>query len=117
MFGLIAYRESTWFDRQTDFRQWDHLARAYGAEMTLLEQTESPDPKRTLIVVDETGETSLQDFEHPQECDYLFGRTGLNDLPSVYPFARSIHIETLVAISLFGVCAASIVLEDRKRKR
>lgn len=104
-------------DRQTDLRQWDHLARAYGAELVLLEQSETPAPERTLVVVDQVGEISLQDFEHPQECDYLFGRTGLNDLPSMYSSAPSVRIETVEPISLFGVCAASAVLEDRKRKR
>lgn len=116
MFGLIAYRESSWMDRKADFRQWDHLARAYGSELALLEREEVPDPIRQLVVVDEVGAIALKDFTHPEECDYLFGYTGLNDLPSMYPDALSVRIVTPVSICLFGVVAAAIVLEDRQRK-
>ncbi len=114
---LVAYREDTWMDRKTDFRQWDHLARAYGAELILVEQNDKLPNDGVVVVLDQIGVTPLSEFVHPEECSYLFGHTGLNNLPDLISHRYSVRIATPKDISLFGVTAAAIVLHDRAVKK
>lgn len=115
MIKLVARREHTWMDRKTDYRQWDQLVRAMGAELQLLEDNELYEPHGEIIVVDQNGQYALPDFIHPKEGTYVFGRTGCADLTVTVPHSRSVRIDT-GGISLFGCEAASMLLYDRSQK-
>lgn len=120
-FCVLAFRETTWLDRNTDHQQWSHLVRAYGG-ILILEEWEKWDPANLpdnvdIVVLDETGDTALEDFEHPENCCYVFGKTYLNQLQNKIPCQHSVRIETPIKICLFGVTAGAIVLADRVRKQ
>ena len=69
-----------------------------------------------VILCDEGGETSLQDFDHPEDALYLFGRTSRSLLGS-YEFNHSVKVETKNNKGLlWGHQAASIILYDRLLK-
>ena len=97
---------------------WRHLTRAYGVGLTLIPKGAAlilDEPDETVVIVDEQGDTPLEDFEHPKDCVYVFGRTHQNDLID-YPHHHSVVITYPGSVCLFGVQAAAILLEDRKRK-
>lgn len=115
MIKLVACRERTWLDAKTDYRQWDNLARAFGVELQMIDELIAIDSAGVLIVVDERGEQELANFVHPVTCTYLFGRTGLNNIPALIDCDASVRIASKY-ISLFGISAASIILHDRRMK-
>lgn len=112
---IIAYAEPSWFNEpKIEHRLWDHLCRAYGIGFRLIE--EWPELDGHIVVFDQAGEQNLTEFIHPEDCIYVFGRTGLNDLHKLISCDVSVRIDTPKPISLFGICAASMVLHDRMMK-
>lgn len=112
---VIAFYEKGWLPHRTDRRMWDHLCRAYGAELQMVEswdEAEIPEG-HTLVVFDQAG-TPMNDFKHPKDAVYAFGRSRLS-LASVAEADHVISIETPNPISLFGISAGSIALEDRNK--
>jgi hypothetical protein len=117
MSKVVAYKEPSWMDGKTDFRLWANITRAYGVELELLE------PKAPLefiegtvvVVMDERGTQTIEKFDHPDECVYVFGRTHMNELMDT-PHDHSVRIEYEGQCCLFGIQAASIMLEDRRQK-
>ena len=117
MSKVLAYKEPSWMDENTDRAHWKNITRAYNVELTLL------DPKDKLsfadddivVIVDELGVVDIEDFEHPEDCIYVFGRTHMNSLIET-PHDFSVRIAYEGKNCLFGSQAASIILEDRRRK-
>jgi len=91
--------------------------RAYEVDFTLIprggyfERWEDEE----VVILDEQGVTTLEDFVHPENAVYVFGNTLQNDLIEL-PHDHSVVITYPGKICLFGLMAAAIVLEDRKRK-
>jgi hypothetical protein len=68
-----------------------------------------------IVICDEKGETSLEDFDHPESALYLFNRTSGGQLPGKHDY--SLRVETkLNKGMLWGHQAASIILYDRFKK-
>ncbi len=113
---VIAFRDDGWMSPNTDYRMWDHLCRAYGAELQMVSSWDDAEyPKGfDVILVDQLGDDVLGSFVHPRNGVYLFGRTSMN-LPSIMDGDHVLQIVTPNPISMFGVSAAAIVLEDRER--
>ena len=66
-----------------------------------------------VVVCDEKGDTTLEEFEHPEDALYLFNRTSGGHLTGDY----SLRIETKADKGLlWGHQAASIILYDRFKK-
>lgn len=119
MVQVIACTDRGWVDRKTDYQQWTHACRAFGADLLLVndlsELTES-DLKGTIVVLEESGKTNLSEFEHPSNCTYIFGRSGLNNIQDKVVHDETVRICTPCPICLFGITAVGIVLNDRMRK-
>lgn len=68
-----------------------------------------------VIICEETGETTLEEFKHPEDALYLFNRTSGGKLPVNANY--SIRVETKLNKGLlWGHQAASIILYDRFKK-
>jgi len=75
---------------------------------------------RSIVFIDEAGDTELDDFTHPADVAYVFGRTSQN-LMSLYMDAGqgdvSVRVDTPNNTGLpFGHQIAAIVLHDRFKK-
>ena len=118
MVKIIAFFERHWIDRKTDFRQWSNLCRSYGTPFQLLEDWDEaiiPEDHK-IVVLDEVGDQSLDTFVHPEKCVYVFGRTGINDLPIIIPCDFSVRVNAPHSKSMFGVSVCCAVLYDRNIK-
>lgn len=117
MSKVVAYKEPTWFDETTDQRMWKSITRAYGLELELLDPSDPLEfiDGTVVVMVDEQGTESIDDFIHPAECTYVFGRTQMNNLMDT-PHDHSVVVQYDEAVSLFGLHCVSVVLADRRRK-
>ena len=117
---IIACREKGWLDERADFRQWDHLCRSMGGEelqlVYRLEDIEFP-KDRPIVILDESAETHLKDFVHPENAVYVFGRSCLNKMQDAYYSDYAVRVDTPANCNMFGVTVAAIVLYDRNLKR
>ena len=114
---IIAFREKSWFHERTEKALWNALS--YGYEIPIQRisywhEAEIP-PESTIIGVDETGDVLLDEFEHPENAVYVFGRT-LQALLHEINCDMSVRVKTKLPSTIFGVSIAPIVLEDRRRK-
>ena len=116
MTKLVAYKEKTWLNPNAERQMWGHLARSYGLDWVLIsDDSEVPTDQSSLIIIDEDGDESLEDFEHPLDAIYLIGKTH-QKLTELFKNITSVRIDTPNKVCLFGISAASILLEDRRRK-
>ena len=114
MVKLIAFYEDCWMPPGTDSAQYSHLARAFGCEFQMIrawEEAVVPEG-HTVVVCDETGLAESRTYAHPTDAVYVFGRSA-QDVMGAVPHAISIRVDTPATISLFGISAASIILQDR----
>ena len=104
-------------DENTDRTHWKNITRAFGVELTLLNPKDEMefDPRDIVVIVDELGAVDIDDFEHPKDCVYVFGRTHMNKLIET-PHDFSVRIDYEGKNCLFGSQAAAIILKDRKDK-
>ena len=117
MSKVLAYKEPSWMDKNTDFRHWANVTRAYNVGLTLLDPKEKMvfDDNDIVVIVDELGTEEIEHFVHPEECVYVFGRTHMNKLIET-PHDFSVRIAYEGKNCLFGSQACAIILEDRRRK-
>jgi len=119
MITVIGHYDPGWFGREyennTDYMMYFHTCAAYGVELRMVGPDDLVGSERKIVIFDEDGDISLQDFMHPEDALYIFGRTG-QDLKLWYPDAVSVRIETPNASPLFGHVACGIVLADWWRK-
>jgi len=118
---VIAERDTGWFEckdgceKQTEWSQYDQLCRAYGVEFEVVNELTSLDGN--IVVFDEKGTILLEDFQHDEDALYVFGRSDVGrDLVGMFPDSVSVRIGVPNPVSMFGICACAIVLEDRRRK-
>lgn len=118
---VIAERDLGWFEygdgyeKQTEWAQYDQLCRAYGVEFEVVDELTAL--TGNVVVFDEKGTILLEDFQHDEDALYVFGRSDVGrDLTETFPNAVSVRIDVPNPVSMFGVCACAIVLEDRRRK-
>lgn len=124
---VIAFYEDHWMAPGTDKAQWDHLCRAFGADLQMIRSWEEAvvGEDEWVILLDETGQEDLckpADLDLvintqlsgivPEKVTMVFGRTA-QDLPtalptSAYDYVFKLH--TPNSISMFGVNAAAISL-------
>ena len=71
---------------------------------------------KTLVFVDERAETPLQDFQHPENALYIFGRTSWSALENLIQDYLSVRIDTINPGCMWGHQACAIVLHDRGLK-
>jgi len=110
---VIAYYERGWFDSEvTDFRMWDHLCRAYGVELQMINDwSEAVIPQSsTIYLMDEEGNEMLDDHEFDHSGVYVFGRTGMRLPLSIPNYNYIIRIPTPNNICLFGIVSAAVLL-------
>lgn len=112
---IAALREAGWVDEITDKAQWDNMTRSFGAELQLV--TDFADviyeKDYSVVVMDETGETNLEDFIHPENAIYVFGRSTMNNLQRQIHHDHSVRIVTPEQKSMFGCSVACAVLYAR----
>jgi hypothetical protein len=117
MSRVVAWKEPTWFGENEERAAWHMLCRAYEVPVTRLERDEKPEfaPGEIVVVMDEQGTTSLDEFLHPPDAVYVFGRTHQNDLMKM-PHDHSVRIVYPGKTTMFGITACAITLADRRRK-
>lgn len=117
MSKVLAYKEPSWMVENTDRAHWKNITRAFGVGLTLLDPKEKMqfDDDDIVVIVDELGIEEIDDFEHPENCTYVFGRTHMNSLIET-PHDFSVRIDYEGTNCLFGSQAAAIILKDRKDK-
>ena len=113
---VYAFRDSGWIDYRTDYQQWNHACRAFNADLKLVYEHHEIKPEGTVVIIEEQGDIELSDFEHPEHCTYVFGRSGLNGLHNMIEHDHVVRIKTPKDICLFGITAVGIVLRDRMMK-
>jgi hypothetical protein len=120
MSRVIAYRESNWMDAVCDRGYWHLACKAYGVGLTMFDPDTETAPEigsdETVVIMDEQGKIRLEDFKHPENCVYIFGRTHSNELVNTIRHDHSVVIEYSGDNCVFGITAVGIVLEDRKRQ-
>jgi hypothetical protein len=113
MVKVIAFREDGWMPPNTDFRQWDHLCRAYGVDLQMIdrwEEAEVPDGA-TVIGADEAGAVDVRECSPPNgDVVYVFGRSS-QDLTRTISAHMFVSIRTPHPISMFSIAAGAILLE------
>jgi hypothetical protein len=112
---FVVHREKGWFDPKTEYRIWKNLCNAYNETFVFLEDyTTTGNP---VVVLEEAGDILLEDFIHPANADYVFGRSCLNNLRDITVHDYTVRVEMPdMGQNVFGICVASIVLADRERK-
>ena len=118
MSQVVAWKEPTWFDANADRALYRFTCRAYNVELRMLDRDEEANIsiEDTVVVLDEQGKIPLSEFDHPEECVYVFGRTHMNDLIDKVPHDYSVVIDYPGDTTMFGATACAIVLADRQRK-
>lgn len=124
---VIAFYEDHWMPPGTDFAQWDHLCRAYGAELQMVRDWADAEPLEGswVTLLDENGLMDLaelgdidaavansQQGVFPEAFTLVFGRSA-QDLMTAIPsedWNYAFRITTPNAIPMFGVNACAIAL-------
>jgi hypothetical protein len=131
MIVVAGVWEQGWFDFKTELNLWHYPMRDFGVDEIAMTPISGLNNNKVrefhsveelvqhyglpLIIGTEDGETSLQDFKHPEHCLYLFNRTSGGELP-VTP-DHTLRIDTKLNKGLlWGHQAASIILHDRFKK-
>jgi len=109
--------EDGWLSPNADFRMWDLVCRAYGAELQMVNDwQEAVVPLGySLVFFSELGTKTLAELTHPDRAVYGFGRSQL-DLAATRSADEVVRIEVPNPVTMFGVSAVAIVLEDRRRR-
>ena len=131
MIIVASIWEQGWFDFKTELDLWrfplrelgvDELAmtpvsgivtnkvREFHSVEDIIEYYNLP-----VVVCDEKGEVSLEDFIHPKDALYLFNRTSGGVLPGKHDYSLRIETKNNKGM-LWGHQAASIILYDRFKK-
>jgi hypothetical protein len=113
--SIAALREKGWLDETTDRAQWFNMTRSFQADLQLVR--DFPDiviPENySVVILDESAVTPLQDFVHPENAIYIFGRSTLNNIQDKIKHDYSVKIVTPEFKGMFGVSAAGALLYAR----
>ena len=110
---------------KTEF--WEEIGNSFCSsdskfiELSTLNDAIELNPELTPIIIDEYGDIELNEFEHPQNALYLFGKTGYSPKEKLSSNILSDRIPSWATIStslalLHPHQACSIVLYDRMNK-
>jgi hypothetical protein len=124
---VIAFYEDHWMPPGTDHAQWDHLCRAYGAELQMVRDWNDAVTLEDswVCLLDENGLMDLAELGDidiaianseagvmPDKFTLIFGRTA-QDLMTAIPaedWNYAFRITTPEAVPMFGVNACAIAL-------
>lgn len=124
---VIAFYEDHWMPPATDRAQWDHLCRAFKADLQMIRSWDEAiiHPDEWVVLLDEAGDMDLAKISDidvaiaasesgvfPEKITLIFGRTAQN-LITYLPegsWNSAFKITTPEAIPMFGVNACSIAL-------
>lgn len=123
--------EQGWFDFKTELNLWHYPLRDLGVDEFAMTPKSGLNKREVqefhsvdeiiqhydlpVILCTEYGETTLEEFEHPEHALYLFNRTSGGVITNKH--THSLRIETkLNKGMLWGHQAASIILYDRFKK-
>lgn len=112
---IAALREGGWLDEITDKAQWDNLARSFEAQLQLvLEFGDIVYPVGCeVVVLDESATVALEDFAHPENAIYVFGRSTFNNIQDLVPHDHQVKVVTPQQKGCFGISIAGAVLHSR----
>ena len=114
---IIACRERGWFEEGTEDSLWTNLCRSAGTRFELVDTLDDvPELVGTIVVMDETGDESLENFAHPEDAVYIFGNSGNTGIQQHIRADHVVRIDTPHDCNMFGISAASMVLYDRMVK-
>lgn len=107
MITIVGVYDKGWFGRiergrKTDFALYRQTAQAYGVEFYMLEELEAEKWNQPVVLFDEEGNTSLEDFQHPETATYVFGRSGQDVKRYVDSPVACVRIDTPYDTPLFG---------------
>jgi hypothetical protein len=123
---IVAFYEDHWMPPGTDRAQWDHLCRAYNADLQMVRSWDEVDIEEgcRVYILDEHGDFDLNEpsdiaeamitalGDLPEKIVLVFGRTAM-DLPTFLPegsWHASYRITTPTPVPMFGVNAGAIAL-------
>ena len=99
---------------------WHLACKAYDVGLTMFQPNGKAVPEiaddEVVVLMDERGTVELEDFDHPDDCVYVFGRTHTNNLVETIRHDHAVFIDYEGDNCVFGITAVGITLEDRKRK-
>jgi hypothetical protein len=113
---LAALREKGWFDVRTEKMMWSNLSRSYNAEYQLVstfEEIQYPNNAK-IIILDESADILLEEFQHPENAVYVFGRSTLNQIQDNVPHDYAVRLRTPNPKDIFGISVACAVLFSRE---
>ena len=121
MSRVVVWRDFGWYTEVGERGIFHMLCEAYRVGLELLNETGWPEFRddETIVLMDEQGTVMLDDFEHPDNAVYVFGRSGQNDMIEKVPHDHSVCIPYPAGPGkrcLMAISACSIVLADRLRK-
>jgi len=117
MVTLLALWERGWFDLKVESFMWRQLANAYDVEHRLCEAIlDFGGLQGERVFLDPFKGESLDEFEHPEDVVYVFGKAEDNNHRHIQHTDGVVRICTPKPCDLFAIQAAAIVLDDRRRK-
>ena len=132
MVEVAGMWELGWSAPITEVTQWEMVMREFGLERLNMTPVSGIKNRRVAeyptmgelvddsslepVFVDERGETALQDFDHPEDVMYVFGKITYSPFSDLVKKHRSIRIETPKPGMLMPHQALAIVMYDRGRK-
>lgn len=127
MITIIGYWEKDWLDPKIEFFMMKQLKHAYKVDRMimipkLLSDRTSLDQYDTLeealdtvdgdlVYLEHTSDSLLQDFKHPENAVYIFGKVGVGHMNR--EGGVKIRIDTPGKSCLFATNALAITLENR----
>ena len=131
MVTIIGYWEKDWLDPKVEFFMMKQLKSAYKVDRVimipkLLSERTSLDQYDTLeealdtvdgelIYMEHTADSLLQNFKHPENAVYVFGKVGVSHKHR--EDGVKIRIDTPGESCLFAANALAITLENRNEYR
>jgi len=130
MITLVGCWEKDWLAPKVELFMWRQLKAAYHVDRlimiprllgkrTSVDEFETmeqalEDCTGTLVLMEPTGTVTLQEFSHPTDAVYIFGKAGINNCRFE---GEKVRIDTPSQVDMFAINAASIVLADRYEHR
>jgi len=110
---VIVYYEEGWLPPVTDWRYWDHLCRAYGADLQMInawDEAVVPDGY-SVCAVDEAGVTEIKNYAPPTDVVYVLGNSTSSPLLLLGASADdSIRVDTPEDVCPFPISIGGILL-------
>lgn len=128
MIQVLAKVEDEYLEYEYQYTSWFCLIGAFGVNNKKLHLVKADEfesklnelkGKRVFLEPPSNGKfTNLKDFEHPEDCIYVFGNKATGNLEYVKEGddVVSVDMKNMSSVNVFGISIAGIVLYDRLRK-